>query len=255
MSKASIVSVDIRDDNSVVVYYSTGTCRPYKSAEVLPKTVRAWLDSHQTPEAVTVTATADGVQITAQETLEIRNEANFKNVNASKFDKSKAEATETAVETVERAQMVIYTPCTVDVKTEPITATEAGDPEPVRLKPVTVAQLAALGAAYTGLRCLAVGCHTLAITAEIAEAVREITAEIRADTKHAIHKTAARIRGKAEAAADAIRTAVRRSQNRLRRAWGIISTAATETVRKTAIQAREAWLWRAELVTAATIMG
>lgn len=232
MSKANILSVDIRDDNSVVVYYSTGTCKPYKSAEALPKTVRAWLNSHQAPEAVTVTATADGVQI---QTEPVSPEA-------------MPEPLETAVETVEQAQMVIYTPCAVDVKTEPITATETGDPEPVRLEPVTVAQLAVLGAAYTGLRCLAVGCHTLAITAEIAEAVKDTTAEIKADTGHAI-------RDAAEATAEAVKTVVKRAQRSIRKAWGIISTAATETARKTAIQGREAWLWRAELITAETIMG
>ena len=239
MSKASILSVDVRNDNSVVVYYTTGTCRPYKSAEALPKTVRAWLDSHQTPEAVTVTATADGVQIQTETVT----------------PETMPEATETAVDATEQTQLIICTPCTVEAKTEPITAMIADAPEPIRMPPGTFARLAALAITYNGLRCLAVGCHALAIAAEIAEATRETTEEIRADTEHAIHKTAARIRGKAEAAADAIRTAVRRAQDRLRRTWGIISTAATETARKTAVNAREAWLWRAELITAETVMG
>lgn len=235
MSKANIVSVDIRNDNSVVVYYSTGTCRPYKSADVLPKTVRTWLDSHQTPEAVTVTATADGVQIQTETVT----------------SETMPEATETAVDATEQTQLIIYTPCIVEAKTEPITAMIADAPEPIRMPPRTFARLAALAITYNGLRCLAVGCHALAIAAEIAEATREITEEIREDTAHAIHKMAARIRGKAEATG----RAVRRAQKGIRKAWGIISTATAETVRKTAIQAREAWLWRAELITAETVMG
>lgn len=47
MAKANIELVDIRDDKSVVVFYDTGTCRPYKSVDVLPKTALTWLEKHQ----------------------------------------------------------------------------------------------------------------------------------------------------------------------------------------------------------------
>lgn len=258
MSKSIINLVEVRSDNSVIVYYESGITRPYRNMDVLPKTAKAWLDSHTAPESVKVMATAEGVQIqTETVTPETMTEAPETSIEAVETTEPvecnfiMVNAPTEATEAVEPSRSVICPPCAVEIKTEPITATGTDAPEPIRMEPVTVAKLAALGAACTGLRCLAVGCHALAITAEIAEATREITAEIRTDTAHAIHKMAARIRGKAEATG----RAVRRAQKGIRKAWGIISTAAMETVRKTAIQAREAWLWRAELITAETVMG
>lgn len=62
-NNVKIITVDVRDDGSVVVYYSTGTCRPYK-ADRLPKTVKAWLDDNGS-ERVVVKATENAVVIEA----------------------------------------------------------------------------------------------------------------------------------------------------------------------------------------------
>ena len=62
-NNAKIITVDVRNDRSVVVYYSTGTCRPYK-ADRLPKTVKAWLDDNGS-ERVVVKATKNAVVIEA----------------------------------------------------------------------------------------------------------------------------------------------------------------------------------------------
>lgn len=272
MPKANILCVDTRDDNSLIVYYSTGTCKSYKNMNMLPKTVRTWLDSHKAPETVTVTATAEGVQIQTETVT----------------PETMLEATETAVETVEVTEPIecnfilidapieaieavepsrsIYPPCAAKSEIEPITATESGDPEPIRMEPVTLAQLAALAVAYNGLRCLAVGCHALAISAEIAEATAEITREIRTDTGQAIHRTASRIKGKASAAAETVRTAVRRAQKCIQRSWCIFSTRAKETAKTAVTMATQqavyikawwctSWEFRRQLVEAETILG
>ena len=49
--------------------------------------------------------------------------------------------------------------------------------------------------------------------------------------------------------------AARRGRNAVCRTWGRISPLIAETARKTAKQAREAWAWREELVTAENILG
>ena len=49
-------------DGSVVTYYSTGTCRPYKTLDKLPKTVKTWLDENGT-QRVVVRATEEAVVI------------------------------------------------------------------------------------------------------------------------------------------------------------------------------------------------
>lgn len=63
MAKARIELVDVRDDGSVIVFYTTGTCRPYKSKDYLPKTALAWLEEHPQHEPVRFTATPEGVVV------------------------------------------------------------------------------------------------------------------------------------------------------------------------------------------------
>lgn len=70
MSKSIINLVEVRSDHSVIVYYESGITRPFKNMDMLPKTVRTWLDNNQAAQSVKATATVEGVQIqTAQETI------------------------------------------------------------------------------------------------------------------------------------------------------------------------------------------
>lgn len=65
-SKARVISVDVLDDGSVIAYYSTGNTKAFKSVDVLPKTVKTWLDANgSTP--VIVQATEAGLVIRTKE--------------------------------------------------------------------------------------------------------------------------------------------------------------------------------------------
>ena len=64
--KARVISVDVLDDGSVIAYYSTGNTKAFKSVDVLPKTVKTWLDANgSTP--VIVQATEAGLVIRTKE--------------------------------------------------------------------------------------------------------------------------------------------------------------------------------------------
>jgi len=242
MMKTSIVSVDIRNDNSVVVYYSTGTCKPYKSMEKIPGTVRQWLADHPEPAPVTVTATPEGVEIRTAD-----QEPEPTECTAIVVVEPAPAPTEPAEMATEVAPVIISPPATVNAEITP--------PERVRLAPAAVAKLAALGLAYNGLTALALTAHTAAIAAEIVEATAEVVQDIGTDTGTVIHRTGHRLRRTAGRIAEAATRATRMAETATRKAWGIISTNAVQTATSVAIWAREAWQWRQELVTAETIMG
>ena len=272
MPKANILCVDTRDDNSLIVYYSTGTCKSYKNMNMLPKTVRTWLDSHQAPQAVTVKATPQGAQIQTEtvtpETMPEATEMAVETVEVTEPIECNfilIDAPIEAVEAVENSRPVKRPPCAVNGEIEPIMATESGDPEPIRMEPVAVAQLAALAVAYNGIRCLSTMCYGLGIAAEVGEAVKQISTEIRADARHEIHRTSAWIRRKVSAAADTVRTAVRRSKRAICDTWDIISAEArrtAKTARNKATQLTDeikswwctSWEFRRQLVEAVTVV-
>ena len=64
--KAKVISVDVLDDGSVIAYYSTGSTKAFKSVDVLPKTVKTWLDANG-PTPVIVQATEAGLVIRTKE--------------------------------------------------------------------------------------------------------------------------------------------------------------------------------------------
>jgi len=64
MAKAKVISVDIRNDGSVVAYYDTGSTKAFKSVEALPKTVSTFLEANA-PAPVTVQATETGIVLVA----------------------------------------------------------------------------------------------------------------------------------------------------------------------------------------------
>lgn len=223
MSKAKINLVEVRSDHSVIVYYESGITRPFKNMDMLPKTAKAWLDSHKAPESVKATATAEGVQIqTAQETMPEPLETSIEAVETTEpidCNFILIDAPVEAVEATEHSRPVKCPPCAVEIKTEPITATETEVSEPIRM-----------------------------------------------DTTHAMHRTASRIKGKASAAANTVRTAVRRAQKGINRVLEIISAETRKTAKtarnKATQQAfytkawwRASWEFRRQLVEAETILG
>lgn len=235
--KTSIVSVDIRDDNSIIVYYSTGTYKPYRNMEKIPGTVRQWLADHPEPAPVTVTATPEGVEIRTADP-----------------EQAPAECTAIVVAKPAPAEMATVAAPVIISPPAAVNA-EIDTPERLRLAPLAVVELAALGATYNGLMVLALAAHTAAIAAEIAEATVEVIQDIGTDTGTAIHRTGHRLRHTAGRITQAATRATRMAAGATWKAWGIISTNAVQTATSVAIWAREAWAWREELVTAETIMG
>lgn len=254
--RTSIVSVDVRDDKSVLVYYSTGTTRPYKSLDTVPATVKAWLQEHETPERVTVTATAAGVRI---QTAPI---TDSEPVTDQISTEEPMEPTKTSEKDAEAQEPIKYPIIPLNVGIEPITGhTEEimvlppEEPVKVHVSPGAVLTLAGLSIAYNSLQLLALTAHTAAIASEITEATVEVVQDIGTDTGRAIHRTGHCLRHTAGRITQAATRATRRAGNATRNAWGIISTQAVQTVTSVAIWAREAWAWREELVTAETVIG
>ena len=255
-SKAKVSSIDMRDDGSVIVIYDTGTYRPYKSMDVLPKTVKAWIEAHQTEPEAPETAP------------EPPTEADTEPIQAT-------EATE-APEPVRYPFILVGLPYdAVQATTEPIQAEKEPEPAPEATAAETgivipsigaLATLAGLGLAWVGVSAGVYACEILALTLTVTQFLyhffREMYKRAKVRFLELVSRSGKIVQAAAQKATRRTRKAIQAGKDigtliYIRMKYRAIQTAIWSLQAGQAVKAWavDAWEWRRQLIQSETVIG